>query len=68
MQRGAKLSLALNEPNQVALHSNSNTTSKVHHSGKKILILQNEWKIIRDELPVESAIELKDNSIIQKCH
>ena len=28
MPRGAKMSLALNEPNKVALCSNSNTTSK----------------------------------------
>jgi hypothetical protein len=35
MPRGAKLSLAANVPNQVALHSNSNTTSKVHHKWKE---------------------------------
>ena len=28
-QRGAKISLALSEPKQVALHSNSNTTSEL---------------------------------------
>jgi hypothetical protein len=39
MLRGTEVSLALHESKQVALHSKSNTTSKLHHKWKEIIVL-----------------------------
>jgi hypothetical protein len=59
------MSLVLNEPTSVALHSNSNTTS-----GHAPRVESNYWycmendqcKIIRDQLLMKTPIESKDNS------
>lgn len=56
--------LALNEPKEVGIHSNSNTTvpPRMHHKWKEILAKQ-PLANCRAPTPDESAIELKDNSI-----
>ena len=67
MPRGAKMSLALNETYYVGLHSKSNATSE--HA---LLVESNHWysmqnnhlKIIVDQLPTKSPIELELNSIV----
>ena len=48
MSRGAMMSLAINEPKYVALHSNSNTTPSMHHEWKEkyyFICKINLWKI-----------------------
>ena len=58
MPRGAKMSLALNEPKQVSLHSNSNSTSK-HAPQAEInywyCMQNNNWKFIGDPIPYENS-------------
>ena len=64
--RGAKISLALNDPKQVALHSNLNTTSEHTPSQQErnncCCMDNNPWKIIGNKLSTKSPIGLKDNS------
>ena len=60
MPRGAKMHLALIETKWVPLHSN--TTSKDAPQVEKKLMMSygnNQWKIIRDQLPTKCPIDLK---------
>ena len=54
--------------NQVALHSNSNTTSKHAPQVERNygFCMQNQWRIIEVQLPTECPIEFKDDSNIQE--
>ena len=66
MPRGVTLSLALNDPKEVVLHSNSNTTSEYAPQLEKsyrFRMQNNQWKIILDQLWTESPIVFRDNSI-----
>jgi hypothetical protein len=57
--------LALNEPKQVALHSNSSTNSEnAPQVGNEIIDTvskNNHANLIGDELPTRSPIDLKDD-------
>ena len=65
MPRGAKSSLASMNQIRLLFIQIQTLPPRCTISGKKILILQNnEWKIIRDKLPAESAIDLKGSSIV----
>ena len=55
------MSLTLNIPKYVALHSNSNTPPSTHHKWKvMILYAKQPMGIIGDQLPMKSPIELED--------
>ena len=61
MSRGANLSLALYEPKEVALHSNSISTSKYAPQEERnfwCYMKNNQWIIIGVQLPTKSPIEL----------
>ena len=61
MPRGANMDLALNVPKEVALSADSDTTSSMHHKVERnnwYCIQSNQWKIIGDQLPIESSIWL----------
>jgi hypothetical protein len=58
MPRGGNMSLALNEPETVALHSNSNTIPSMHHHKWKDSLdcmQNNQWKFRGDQLPTEMS-------------
>ena len=60
------MSLILNEPKEVALHSNLNTTSEhaQQEEGNYWFCMQNnQWKIIWDQLWTKSPNVFRDNSI-----
>ena len=64
MPSSDKMSLAVNEPKEVALHSVSNTTPNMHHNWKENILNcmhNNQKKIIRYQLPAQNPIGLKDN-------
>ena len=52
--RGVRMSLALNEPKEVALHPDSNNTSK--HTPQvernyRLYMQNNQWNMIEEQLP-----------------
>ena len=57
---GAKMSLTLTISKYVALHSNSNTTSKHATNGKYILYAKQPMGNVGDQLPMKNPIELED--------
>ena len=64
MPSSDKMSFALHEPKEVALHSNSNTTPNMHHKWKENILYcmqDNQQKIIGYQLPTRNPIGLKDN-------
>jgi hypothetical protein len=64
MPSSDKMNLALNEPKDVALHSNSDTTPNMHHDWKENILYcmqNNQKKIIGYQLPTQNPIGLKDN-------
>ena len=59
MPRGDKMSLVLNQLKYIALHSHSNIASKHAAQAERNYSIQvNQCKIIRDQIPTESPIEL----------
>ena len=54
------MSLTLTISKYVALHSNSNTTSKHATNGKYILYAKQPMGNVGDQLPMKNPIELED--------
>jgi hypothetical protein len=57
MPSSDKMNLALNEPKEVARHSNSNTTANMHHDWKENIL----YCMQNNQLPTQNPIGLKDN-------
>ena len=57
MLRGTEVSLALHESKQVALHSNSNTTSKLH-KWKEIIILYAKLQMENHRAPTLTKVPI----------
>ena len=55
------MSVALNEPKWVGLYLNTKPTSKLAPQVERNYWF---WKIVGDQLPMESPIELKDNAFV----
>ena len=68
MVRGAKMSLALNEPNRLFFIQFQTLPSGMHPKWKEIteFISKTAKEKSEDELPTEGPIELKDNSNCQQ--
>ena len=66
MPSGAKMILILNEPHKIGCSSFNSTTTSRHATQVErnywYCIQNNQWKIIDDQLPTRSTVELKDNS------
>ena len=68
-QKGPKMSLALNEPKLVDLHSKFKHYLGTCATSENILLIlyaNKEWKIIGDQLPKEGPIEFKNSSNVPK--
>lgn len=69
MPRGTKMSLNINEPKQIAPHSISNTISEHALRTERndwICLWNNQWKIVKDQLPTRGPLQWQDNSIISE--